>query len=62
MTILAQTAIDHSYDLSAGGWLTMILSVGFVVILTGWCVRRVMRESTPTKLHSQIDFEPGERQ
>jgi flagellar biogenesis protein FliO len=48
-----------SYRLSAWGWFTMLVSVGFVVGLFGWCIWRVMRESSAQKLHSQVgDIEP----
>lgn len=55
--IVAQTTVDHGYDLTAGGWTIMLLSVGFVTLLTGFCIRRVMRESSPQKLHSQVDVD-----
>ena len=39
--------------MTTGGWITMILSVGFVVTLFGWCVAKVLLGSEPTdKLHS----------
>ncbi len=46
------------YHLTLGGWVVMVFSVGFVTGLLGWCIWRVMRESTPEKVHSQIDVEP----
>ncbi|HEX2973068.1 MAG TPA: hypothetical protein VHP11_12090 [Tepidisphaeraceae bacterium] len=55
--ILAQVPVDDSYRLTLGGWIVMLLSVGFVTTLLGWCIRRVMRESTPDKLHSQVDVD-----
>jgi hypothetical protein len=38
---------------SLGGWITMILSVGFVVTLFGWSMSKVLFGKEPTeKLHS----------
>jgi hypothetical protein len=31
--------------MTVGGWITMILSVGFVTALFGWCIYRVLRGS-----------------
>lgn len=54
-------AIDYeAWRLSPGGWTIMLLSVIFVAGLLAWCIYRVMRESTPAKVHSQIDIEPIE--
>ncbi len=60
MTSLTQTILGAgSYRLSAGGWFTMVVSVGFVVGLFAWCIWRVLRESSTEKLHSQVgDIEP----
>lgn len=56
---LAIAEIPSDYQgLTAGGWVTMILSVGFVVGLLGWCVWKVI--STPGSadhLHAQGDIE-----
>lgn len=60
--ILAQAGADGDYRLTVGGWITMILSVGFVTILLGWCIFRVLRESTPEKLHGQIDVDTRDKQ
>jgi hypothetical protein len=39
--------------MSLGGWITMILSVGFVVLLFGWSMGKVLGGKEPTeKLHS----------
>lgn len=39
--------------MTTGGWITMILSVGFVTILFGWCICKVVFGQEPTeKLHS----------
>jgi hypothetical protein len=38
---------------SLGGWITMILSVGFVVSIFGWSMSKVLFGKEPTeKLHS----------
>lgn len=37
--------------MTIGGWITMILSVGFVTTLFAWCVFRVLRSPTdPNRL------------
>lgn len=46
------------YGLTLGGWIIMVTSVGFVTGLLGWCMYRVMTESSSQKLHSQADIEP----
>lgn len=47
--------------MSVGGWFTMILSVGFVVVLFGWCVWRVFSEHKPAgQIHGIEDIEKGE--
>ena len=64
MNVIAQLTtapIDRSYDLTTGGWITMILSVGFVVSLLGWCILRVMRESHSEKLHAPLDADVDTR-
>lgn len=39
--------------MTPGGWITMILSVGFVTCLFGWCITKVLFGTEPTeKLHS----------
>ena len=30
--------------MTLGGWINLILSVGFVATLFGWCISRVLRE------------------
>lgn len=43
--------------MTAGGWIVMLLSVGGVTALLGWCVYKVI--STPESaehLHSQADI------
>lgn len=31
-----------SYALTPAGWITMLLSVGFVTVFFGWCIWRVL--------------------
>lgn len=59
-SILAQAADGAAdYGLTLGGWITMILSVGFVTLLLGWCIWRVLREPrAEQRIHSQFDIEP----
>jgi hypothetical protein len=47
--------------MTAGGWITMLLSVGFVVTLFVWCIGRVLTEKQPQKrIHGIEDIEKGE--
>lgn len=62
MSRLVVLAVDESYRLTPGGWIIMLLSVGFVTVLLAWCIWRVMRESSPQKLHSQVDIETPDRE
>ena len=42
--------------MTTGGWITMILSVGFVVSLFGWCIFRVITSRGPVdSLHGLDD-------
>ena len=44
--------------LTPGGWITMILSVGFVTSLFVWCIWRVLRSPDASEhMHSQMDIE-----
>ena len=36
-----------STDLTSGGWAFMLLSVGFVVCLVGWCFYKVLTVPHP---------------
>lgn len=47
--------------MTTGGWITMILSVGFVVCLFGWCITKVLfgKESTD-RLHSLDSIDTGD--
>lgn len=41
-----------------GGWVVMILSVGGVTSLLGWCIYKVLSTPGSTEhLHSQADIE-----
>lgn len=45
--------------MTVGGWITMLLSVGFVTGLLAWCIFKVL--TTPggdEHLHSQVDIDP----
>jgi hypothetical protein len=55
--LLAQETQPINYDLTPGGWIIMLLSVGFVTGLMGWCIWRVTRESSPAKLHTPQDID-----
>lgn len=39
--------------MTTGGWITMILSVGFVTLLFAWCITKVLTAKKPEeKMHS----------
>lgn len=45
--------------MTTGGWITMLLSVGFVTVLLVWCIYKVL--STPGEaehLHAQMNIKP----
>lgn len=45
--------------MTIGGWIIMLLSVGFVTGLFGWCIAKVLRTPEATRhLHSPADIEP----
>jgi hypothetical protein len=47
--------------MTIGGWVTMGLSVGFVLVLFGWSVQRVLfGVKAMEKLHGIEDIEKGE--
>ena len=64
LTILAQQAPPEAgYGLSLGGWILMVLSVGFMTGLLAWCIYKVV--STPgstQRVHSQADIEPPDQE
>lgn len=40
-----------------GGWIAMLLSVGGVTLLLGWCIYKVLSTPESTRhLHSQADI------
>jgi hypothetical protein len=55
--ILGQATQAIDYPLLPGGWVVMLLSVGFVTLLLAWCIWRVMGESNSRKVHGQIDID-----
>jgi hypothetical protein len=42
--------------MTTGGWMVMLLSVGFVVGLFAWCIVQVMRRK-PDHLHGIEDID-----
>ena len=54
----AAVAAPENFHLSAGGWVVMLLSVGFVTSLLGWCIYKVLTiPGSEQHLHSQADIE-----
>lgn len=60
--LLAQTtarvdtaANPAGYHLTLGGWIIMLVSVGFVTGLLSFCIRRVMRAPRPNKVRAPLD-------
>lgn len=48
--------------MTLGGWINMILSVGAVMALFGWCVYKVISTPDETKKVHGFEFEtPDER-
>ncbi len=47
--------------MTTGGWINMILSVGFVTILFGWCIYRVIRGPGAKHEHELAHVEPVEK-
>lgn len=50
--------------MSTGGWLMMLVSVGGVVCLFGWCLYRVLTlapEDATEHLHGELDIETDEK-
>lgn len=44
--------------MTAGGWVMMILSVGVVLCLTGFCFYRVLRTPKSTEhMHAPLDID-----
>ena len=44
-----------------GGWINLLLSVGFVTVLFVWCVGRVLFGKPPAPDHQLAHVEPIER-
>ena len=43
--------------MTLGGWIAMLLSVGGVTALMGWCIYKVLTTPESTRhLHSQVDI------
>ncbi len=43
--------------MTLGGWIAMLLSVGGVTALMGWCIYKVLATPESTRhLHSQVDI------
>ena len=49
--------------MTAGGWVTMIISVGFVTGLFAWCIYKVMTTSGESEKMHGFEFEtPDEKE
>lgn len=47
--------------MTTGGWLVMVLAVGGITSLLGWCIYMVISTpEAPEHLHSQADIEPDD--
>jgi len=46
--------------MTTGGWINLILSVGFVTVLFGWCIWRVLRGPGAKHEHELARVEPIE--
>lgn len=44
--------------MTTGGWINLVLSVGFVTMLFTYCIVRVMRGPKPTAEHELAHIEP----
>ncbi len=59
---VAEPSLDYQ-TLTPGGWVIMLLSVGFVVGLLGWCVWKVVTTPGSSEhLHAQADIETPDRE
>ena len=48
--------------MTTGGWINMILSVGFVTLLFGWCIWKVLsKPADGVDLHAQTTIDPHDR-
>jgi len=49
--------------MTLGGWIIMVLSVGFVTLLLAWCIWRVVATPGSTEhLHSQVDIDTHDQE
>jgi len=49
--------------MTIGGWITLILSVGFVTTLFGWCIVKVLCGRRPVDhLHGLEDIDTRDRE
>lgn len=48
--------------MTIGGWLMMLLSWGFIIALTAWCMRRVLklRDEQAEHIHPIYDIDTGD--
>ena len=46
--------------MTIGGWINLILSVGSVLTLFGWCIYRVLK--APGREHDLAHVEPQDRE
>ena len=44
--------------MTPSGWLFMVCSIGFVLLLTGWCFYRVLaKPSAANHMHAPLDVD-----
>jgi hypothetical protein len=49
--------------MTIGGWITMIVSVGFVTGLLSWCVYKVLTTPEATRhIHGELDIDTRDRE
>lgn len=47
--------------MNAGGWIIMLLSVGFVTVLLVWCIYKILATPGATEhVHSEADIDTGD--
>ena len=48
--------------MTLGGWIVMLLSVGFVTSLFSWCIYQVLSQPDDgVDLHAQTNIDPHDR-
>ena len=48
--------------MTIGGWIIMVLSVGFVTVMFAWCIIKVLSTPESTRhLHSPADIETPDK-